>query len=229
VTRRLTIEWPDATPFVGRAGRPIRILAVSDEFDAALADARSRKAVGEVDLIVGCGDLDCGDLAFLVDGFDAPIEYVLGNHDAEERWQDCERFCPAAMPSPSVRRESGLAIAGLGWPGRRGRVISRSEFQGWTQALKLCLRRIGRRGPLIVITHAPPLGAGDTADGRYHRGFAGYRWLLERLRPRLWLHGHTPLAATREWHLDHGPTTVVNVTGAVVVELWPPGGRDTPA
>ena len=28
-----------------------------------------------------------------------------------------------------------------------------------------------------------------------HRGFRAYRWLLERTRPVLWLHGHTPLAS----------------------------------
>jgi hypothetical protein len=67
----------------------------------------------------------------------------------------------------------------------------------------------------------PPLGAGDASTDPYHRGFKGYRWLLERLEPTLWLHGHTPLAATEEWKVEVGPTTVVNVTGAVLIDLIP--------
>ena len=50
----------------------------------------------------------------------------------------------------------------------------------------------------------------------------GYRWLLERLKPVLWLHGHTPLATTRDWQVQVGRTTIVNVTGAVLIELTPP-------
>jgi len=56
---------PDQRPFDGRDGAPIRLLALSDMIEPALADARNRSAVGPIDLIVGCGDLDCDDLAFV--------------------------------------------------------------------------------------------------------------------------------------------------------------------
>jgi hypothetical protein len=46
--------------------------------------------------------------------------------------------------------------------------------------------------------------------------------LLERLRPPLWLHGHTTTASVPSLVVQAGPTTVVNVTGAVLVELTPP-------
>ncbi len=223
MTRRLSIEWPDAAPFKGRGREPIRLLAVSDQFDPALSDARSRRALEPIDLIVGCGDLDCDELTFLADGFDVPIAYVLGNHDTDTRWADCEHYCPAAMPSSRVTRECGLAVAGLGWPGKRGKRSSRNELLAWRQALVLALRRLGRSEPLIVITHAPPRGAGDMEDGEFHRGFAGYSWLLRRLKPRLWLHGHTPIAAVDDWQVTRETTTVVNVTGAVLIEIHPPG------
>ena len=73
-----------------------------------------------------------------------------------------------------------------------------------------------------MISHVPPFGAGDMPDGAYHRGFRGYRWLMDRLAPPLWLHGHTPLAATSDWSVEVGRTTLINATGAVVVELLPP-------
>jgi len=220
--RRLTIEWPDRTPFRDRGGAPIRMLAVSDVLDPTLSDQRNRAAVSPVDLIVGCGDLDCDDLAFICDGFNAPIVYVHGNHDTEARWKECDSFCPDAIHSTATLHRSGLSIAGLTWPGSRGGRGSRSERTAWSQALRLAMRRLGRPEPMIVLSHVPPLGAGDIATDAYHRGFKGYRWLLERLQPILWLHGHTPLAAARDWKVQVGGTTIVNVTGAVIIDLVPP-------
>jgi hypothetical protein len=106
-----------------------------------------------------------------------------------------------------------------------GRESARSEKGAWTQALGMAVRRIRRAEPLIVISHVPPAGAGDVPTDAYHRGFKGYAWLLRRLEPRLWLHGHTPLASTRDWHVLAGSTEVVNVTGAVLIELMAPGSK----
>lgn len=227
MTRHLSIEWPDAAPFRDRGGAPIRLLAVSDQVDPALEDERSRRAVGPIDLIVGCGDLDCEQLAFLADGFNAPLVYVVGNHDSAARWEASRAYCPDAIRSAAVRHEAGLSIAGLSWPGQRGPGAHRSEGGAWRQALRLAWRRFGRPGPVIVLSHVPPRGAGDLPSrAGYHCGFRGYSWLMRRLEPPLWLHGHTPLAAASEWHIQRGSTTLVNVTGAVVIEIWPPGSWD---
>ena len=227
MTRRLSIEWPDPAPFRDRGGAPIRILAVSDQFDRALEDERSRRSVGPIDLIVGCGDLDCDELSFLADGFNAPMVYVLGNHDADARWEACRAYCPDAAISTALHHESGIAIAGLTWPGKRGPGAPRSERKAWSQSLRLAVRRLGRHKPVMIISHVPPLGAGDMpSPAGYHRGFRGYSWLMRRVRPPLWLHGHTPLAATTEWHIQRDSTTLVNVTGAVVIEIWAPGSWD---
>ena len=222
MTKRLAVEWPDPAPFRGRDGAPIRLLAVSDVFEPTLVDARNRQALWPVDLIVGCGDLDCDDVAFIADAFDAPIVYVQGNHDTNERWQQRRDYCPEAMKSTAIVHRAGLSIAGLTWPGRRGKRANRSERLAWSQAVGVATRRLGRVDPIIVMSHVPPLGVGDAPTDPYHRGFKGYRWLLERLEPTLWLHGHTPLAATDQWKVQVGPTTVVNVTGAVVIDLIPP-------
>ena len=72
-----------------------------------------------------------------------------------------------------------------------------------------------RQRPLIVFSHVPPRGLGDTPEDHYHRGFAAYEWLCRRLHPTLWLHGHTSMAAARDWRVTWGDTTLVNVTGAV--------------
>ncbi len=82
-----------------------------------------------------------------------------------------------------------------------------------------CFVKVRARRPDIIVSHAPPQGLGDTPEDHYHRGFAAYRWLLERLKPSLWIHGHTALAASNGWWVSHGPTTVINATGAVLIEI----------
>jgi Icc-related predicted phosphoesterase len=221
MTRRLVIDWPDPQPFRDRGGASITILAVSDAVEQAFTDRRNRQALQPIDLVLGCGDLDSAELAFLVDGFDAPLLHVLGNHDDPARWR-AVAACPEPIRSSRVRHAAGLSVAGLPWPGESGRYATRSDGAAWSQSLRLATRRLGRTEPLIVISHAPPLCAGDIADGTYHRGFKAYRWLLERVRPRLWLHGHTPLAAARDWRVKYGDTTLVNVSGAVLIELRQP-------
>src|SRR5450759_1801488 len=222
VTRRLTLEWPDPAPFRDRNGAAIRILAVSDLLEATLIDARNRSVLAPIDFIVGCGDLDHDGFAFIADGFNAPLLYVHGNHDSNERWRQSQDSCPEPIQSTATHRQAGLSIAGLTWPAIRGKGSQRSETAAWNQAMRLATRRLGRPEPLIVLSHVPPLGCGDVATDAYHRGFKGYRWLLQRLEPVLWLHGHTTLAATRDWQVQVGPTTIVNVTGAVLIELTPP-------
>jgi hypothetical protein len=222
VTHHLEFEWPDPKPFRDRDGAAIRLLVVSDAVDPTLVDRRNREALGPIDLIVGCGDLDRSDLAFIADGINAPLVYVRGNHDAGEGWTGGASYCPDPIQSTAVRHISGLAVAGLTWPGSRGKHATRSDRSAWRQALILAARRLGRSEPLIVISHVPPFSAGDMPNGGFHRGFRGYRWLMERLAPPLWLHGHTPLAATTDWCVKVGRTTLVNATGAVVIELLPP-------
>jgi hypothetical protein len=75
-----------------------------------------------------------------------------------------------------------------------------------------------------VASHVAPAGVGDSRDP-YHRGFAAYRWLLGRLRPPLWLHGHTNLASIVDWRIDTGRSIVANVTGSILVEVHPPPAR----
>jgi len=86
VIRRVTVEWPDPRPFVSREGRPIRLLAVSDEPEPAFEFQRNRDELEPIDGIVGCGDLAPSWLAFLADAFRAPLVYVLGNHDRGGDW-----------------------------------------------------------------------------------------------------------------------------------------------
>jgi hypothetical protein len=224
VTRRLSLVWPDAAPFRNRPeGSPIRLLAISDDRDPALEEATNRESLGPIDLIAGCGDLDPDYLGFVADALVAPLVYVRGNHDAGGAWAAAHDRLPEPLPDAAVRDNLGLRVLGFSWPrlGVRGRP---DERIAWWQVLPLAGEAlIGRRRPVLVLSHAPPRGVGDEPHDPFHMGFAAYRWVADRLQPPLWLHGHTPAGGLENWRVSEGPTTYANVTPSVVVELLRPG------
>jgi hypothetical protein len=227
VIRRIHVDWPDDRPFAQRRSAPVRFLAVSDEPDPALEHAVNRDALGPIDGIIGCGDLDASWLGFLGDAFHAPLVYVRGNHDHGGAWRRGAAMIPTALVSGHVDRLAGIAIGGLEWPGVDLAGNRRRPWLAWYQAIGLMRRTVvgrltGRREPMLVISHAPPEGAGDASTDPYHRGFDAYRWLLDRLQPPLWLHGHTTTALVNQLSVQAGSTMVVNVSGAVLLELGPP-------
>jgi hypothetical protein len=224
VTDRLRVRWPDPTPFVGRDQRPIRLLAVSDEPDPSLDAPATREGLGEVDLIVGAGDLDPGYLGFLADAFHAPLRYVRGNHDVGAAWSSSERsHLPEPMRDGAVVEESGLRLIGFsGSPRYNERNLQVSSLGMWARVI-LSWGRASRARPLIVVTHAPPRDVNDDHD-HAHRGFAAFRWFVDRIDPPLWLHGHTALVrrGIDDRIATHGGTTFYNCTGSTLIELLPP-------
>jgi hypothetical protein len=122
---------------------------------------------------------------------------------------------------------AGIPIIGLEWPGVGARDNQRRPWLAWRQTLgitrRLIVARLWRR-PVIVISHVPPAGVGDAPDP-YHVGFPAYRWLLDRLAPPIWLHGHTTTASVSRLVEHSGPTVVANATGALVLDLVAPAGK----
>jgi Icc-related predicted phosphoesterase len=227
MTRRLTVVWPDRRPFDARAGQPIRLLAVSDLVDPALAHAINRQAIGRLDAVVGCGDLEPSYLGFLGDAFGVPVAYVRGNHDRGGHWSETATHAPTHLSSGHLIQVGGITVAPFEWPGLRRDEAPRDEWLAWRDVIRawrtLLVRRVlGRRAPVLVVSHAPPRGVGDHEANRYHLGYAAYRWLLDGLRPPLWIHGHVNPATIEDWRETHGSSMVANVTGSVVVELVPP-------
>ncbi len=223
MTRRLRITWPDPGPFLRHGLEPIRLLAASDEADPSLDDAANRQALEPIDLVVGCGDLAPERLAFLGDTFLAPMVFVRGNHDRGGPWPTPSKV---TLPSAGIDRRSvpGIPILALPWPTPDREPAVHRESAAWWQVIRLLGRGWLQPGhvPWMVISHVPPRDAGDTADDPYHRGFAAYRAVLERLSPPLWLHGHTTRASSPSWRVARGRTIVANVSGSVLVELVPP-------
>jgi uncharacterized protein len=224
VTGRLRVPWPDPAPFADRGERPIRILAVSDEPDPSLDSAATRERLGHIDLVIGAGDLQPEYLSFVVDAFGAPLQYVRGNHDVGAAWADTETaLLPEPMPDAKLVVEAGLHLIGFsGSPIYSGRGLEVPTRGMWGKALVAWLRA-ARARPVLVVSHAPPRDVNDDTD-LAHRGFTAFRWLMSRLEPPLWLHGHTALVrrGIDQRSVRVNGTLFYNCTGATLIELLPP-------
>jgi calcineurin-like phosphoesterase family protein len=186
----------------------VRVLAVSDVTDQLLLAGLS--AVATAQLILACGDLPFDYLGYLMDALDVPLVFVPGNHDRDLSGYRTSRAgltvrygLPARPPWPSgavnadgrVVDVAGLRVAGLGgclrYSGGPNQYSDRQQARR-ARALRATAwwhRRRDRRGVDVLLTHAPPLGVGDSADPA-HRGFSAYHGLVAALQPAVLLHGH---------------------------------------
>jgi Icc-related predicted phosphoesterase len=79
-----------------------------------------------------------------------------------------------------------------------------------------------KRGVDIVITHAPPRHIHDAEDP-CHRGFIGFRWLMQLFAPRYLIHGHihAHFSDRSERITPFGRSKVVNTYGHFFFEIDP--------
>lgn len=224
---------------------PVRVLAVSDEVDEAIA--ADPGPVRGADLIVSCGDLPFEYLGSLMNALDVPLVFVPGNHDADLFGYRSSRAgltlqagIPVRAPWPEgaanadgrVVDAAGLRVAGLG--GCLRYRDGPNQYTDRQQARRaLALRAAARwrrqrdgRGVDVLLTHAPPRGVGD-GDDPPHRGFTALHRLTRALRPAALLHGHVhPVraygVAARSGQIGH--TVVCNVTGWHLLEIVPGTG-----
>ncbi|GGM42613.1 metallophosphoesterase [Longimycelium tulufanense] len=215
-----------------------RVLAVSDEVVEQLWTDKVREL--DVDLVLAAGDLPFDYLEFLVDALDRPGVLVPGNHDPDltgyrnVRGLWTRAGMPARWPGPRgwvdadgrVVEVGGLRIAGLG-----GSIRYRQGPNQWTERqqarrVRRLVRRSGwrrpqgRRGIDVLLTHSPPRHCGDREDPA-HQGFECLHQAVQRLRPRVLLHGHihphgeeTPDRALHD-------TLVLNTVGYRLLEITP--------
>jgi Icc-related predicted phosphoesterase len=168
------------------------VLAVGDEIDERLLGESLPGSIQDVRLLLSCGDLPADYLEALADRFQVPLLYVRGNHD---RWPG-ESAPPGENLHGRVITVAGLKILGFeGSPWYNGDGVQYTEWQMWwrVQAARPAVWKA--RGVDIVVTHTPPFGVNDGADP-CHTGFKTFRTLVETLRPRYFIHGHTHLSYT---------------------------------
>ena len=187
----------------------VNILAVSDVPAKYFYDFYAPGKLDGFDLILACGDLSPGYLDFLVSMANCPLVYVRGNHD--DRLID-------APPDGCICAEDrivvckGLRILGLGgsYRYRKGRnMFTERQMKRRVRRLWLQLRR--NKGFDILLTHAPARGLGDL-DTRAHQGFQCFVKLLEKYRPKYFVHGHVHrnYGANIPQRTVRGETTIIN-------------------
>ncbi|MEK9161750.1 MAG: metallophosphoesterase [Chloroflexota bacterium] len=213
----------------------MKILAISDEVVDFIYSPAVKERYGDVDLIVGCGDLPFYYLEFVVSILNKPLYMVSGNHDAHNQYMSDGRVLDHAEGTINIdgelANENGILLAGLGGSIRYRpdgvHQYTQSEMKGRILSMtpSLILNRL-RQGRFldILITHSAPRGIHDSADAA-HVGFEAFNNFIKWFKPRFLLHGHSHVyqsnAVTRT---VVGETEVLNVYPYRLIEwdtnLW---------
>lgn len=202
----------------------LKVLAVTDEVDPRIYSTSLRDRMGDIDLVVSCGDLPASYLEFLTDVLHRDVYYVLGNH-AEELVREGQRGEPRHPLGGTdlgfkivTDKRTGVIFAGLPGSPRYSEFapVQFTEWQMTWRILKMMPRLMwnkARHGRAmdILVTHSPPRDVGDREDAA-HRGFEVMRKLIKWADPRYHLHGHVHLYDRSGGHINtlHN-TQVINV------------------
>ncbi len=172
----------------------MKILAIADEESAYLWDHFEKEKLEGIDLIISCGDLDPRYLSFLATFTSAPVLYVHGNHD--EKYSEIPPEGCICIDD-TVYVHDGIRILGLGGSMRyRGGEHQYTEWDMKRRVGKLAFKLFRHRGFDILVTHAPAYELNDARD-LPHQGFKVFLTLLEKYKPRFFLHGHVHLSYGR--------------------------------
>ena len=195
----------------------MKILVLSDVPSKWLWDFFEKEKLQEYDLILSCGDLPAEYLSFLVTFSKGPLLYVNGNHDHYDKKAPDGCICI----EDRIYEYNGIRILGLGGSMRYkpgDNQYTEREMRRRVAKLFWSLKRKG--GFDILLTHSPARGLGDMDDWP-HRGFEVFLKLLEKYKPKYFLHGHVHLnyggGAKREQ--KYMETTIVNAYEKWVIEI----------
>ena len=195
----------------------MKILAVSDVESPYLFEHYRPGRLDGIDLILSCGDLHPEYLEFLVTMARCPLLYVHGNHD-DGRSREPEG---CVCIDGKLYEYRGVRILGLGGCHR----YREGKYQYTEREMRRRIFRLGYRigrseGFDILLTHAPARGINDF-DTMAHRGFGCFTGLLDRYRPRFFVHGHIHKEYGRNipQRTARGVTEVINACGYCIFEI----------
>jgi hypothetical protein len=152
------------------------------------------------DLVLAAGDLPGAYLEYVATKVRVPVLFVPGNHGEEWVWEEGRRKRPGGVVNLHGRllRYRGLLLYGIGGVPRyregEGQLAPGELFHLALKPFPVVFpRRLLRgHGVDVLLTHAPP--PGPTAGEDFaHRGASAFLLFHRLFRPRLHVHGHTPL------------------------------------
>lgn len=165
----------------------MRILAIADQEARYFYDFYMPGRLDEFDLILACGDLKIKYLEFIATMARCPVLYVRGNHD-DHFIKNPPGGCICI--EDQIYEYKGVRILGLGGSYRyRPGENMYTEKQMRRRIFKLCLQLWRKKGFDILLTHAPAYGLNDE-EHIAHRGFECFIELLEKYKPKYFIHGH---------------------------------------
>ena len=167
----------------------MKILVLADVESKYLWDYFEKEKLEGIDLILSCGDLKADYLSFLASFSKVPILYVRGNHDdgyADKEPEGC--ICI----EDKIYVYNGIRIMGLGGSIRYKKGINQYTQNQMKKRAAMMWPKIKvkkNRGFDILLTHSPAAGISDGPD-EPHKGFEGFNYLLEKYKPKYFIHGH---------------------------------------
>jgi hypothetical protein len=212
----------------------MRALVVCDKVEPILYSAGIQRHVGEIDLVISCGDLPHYYIEFIMSMLGRPTYYVHGNHartveyhaGTGDQWKQMSEPLGAVNLHMKTVKEGDLLLAGLEGSIRYN---SAPEFQ-YTQsemlmnvlrlAPKLMMNR-ARYGRYldVLVAHSPPWKIHDQ-DDLPHQGFKSFLRFMRWFQPRYLLHGHIHIyrrdVVTRTTYQQ---TEVINAYPYKIIEL----------
>jgi uncharacterized protein len=215
----------------------MKILIVADHKDPLVYSPNIKKRFGDVDLVLGAGDLNMDYYGFIVSSLNKPLYFVFGNHNlkhfnAFKKKDNTLSYQPEGSTMYNLYKNSfgasylgdkiirlkskDLLIAGLGGSRRYNKDPSQyTEFQMYMKIFRLIPRlywnkiRHGRYLD-ILLTHASPRKIHDKEDP-CHKGFKSFLWFMDKFEPRYLLHGHIHLYSLNDKRVtQYKNTTIIN-------------------
>ncbi len=215
----------------------MRSLVITDEVMPQLYAQSLKQRVGNVDLIISCGDLPFYYIEFIVSTLNKPCYYVFGNHGREMQvhstkddaeWQQQDTPMGATDLHCRTMNANGLLLAGLEGSIRYNLSSDKqyTDPQMWANVWRmfpgLLFNRIRHGRWLdVLVTHSPPKGIHDKED-RAHTGFRSFLPFMRWFKPRYLLHGHIHLYRGNEvTQTTYESTQVMNVFPFKILDLEP--------
>lgn len=187
----------------------MKILAIADEESKYLWDFYEAGKLDGIDLIISAGDLKPEYLSFLVTLGKAPVLYIHGNHDMKYDHKPPEG---CICVDDDIYVYQGVRILGLG-----GSMMYNGNGYQYTEAeMRRRIRKLWKKlfihkGFDILLTHSPAYHMNDAED-MAHRGFECFVKLLDKYKPKFFVHGHVHKSYGRS-HIRYdryGETNVIN-------------------
>ena len=226
----------------------MKILTVADHKDPLVYSPNIKKRFGDVDVVLGAGDLPMEYYGFIVSSINKPLYFVFGNHnlkryEAFKKKESASSHLLGEGPGGSMNmyrnsfgatyigdkvkyiKNKNLIIAGLGGSRRYNKGDNQyNEFQMRLKMLKMMPRlywnkmRHGRYLD-ILLTHASPRGIHDKEDP-CHVGFKAFLWFMDKFKPRYLLHGHIHLYSLNDKRVtQYKDTTVINTYDHYLIDF----------